>query len=191
MVNTKRVARASTQARVLEAAERILRTDGYAGLTMERVTAESGVAKTTLYRSWPTKAALCMSLYLDVAERELRDPDTGNIADDLKAIMRTVVHLLSKTVAGPALIGMIAEAQLDPRQSREFLASFAQRRQEITQRIIRRGIDRGEIKGNTDVDLLIDALGGALTFRLLQFHAPLTPNFADAVVDLVLEGCLK
>ena len=59
---------------MLSAAREILQRDGYAGLTMERVAAESGVAKTTLYRRWPTKAALCMALYLDVAGRELRDP---------------------------------------------------------------------------------------------------------------------
>jgi AcrR family transcriptional regulator len=60
--------------RVRSATGQILRRDGYSGLTMERVAAESGVAKTTLYRRWPTKAALCMDLYLDVAGRELHAP---------------------------------------------------------------------------------------------------------------------
>lgn len=175
---------------VLAVAERILKSDGYSGLTMERVAAESGVAKTTLYRRWPTKAALCMSLYLDVAERELHDPDTGNIADDLKKITRTVVHLHTKTAAGPAIIGMIAEAQLDPGSSRAVLADFAKRRREITQRVIARAVERGQLDGRVDRDLIIDALGGATIFRLLQSHAPLTPQFADAIVDLVLQGAL-
>ena len=159
---------------MLAAAEQILRDDGYSGLTMERVAAESGVAKTTLYRRWPTKAALCMSLYLEVAERELHDPDTGNIADDLKYITRTVVHLQTETVAGAALIGIITEAHVSPGSSGEVLAAFRQRRREITRRIITRAIERGELDANTDVDLLIDALGGATVFRLLQGHAPLT-----------------
>jgi AcrR family transcriptional regulator len=72
--------RAETKVRVLSAAGRILKRDGYARLTMERVAAESGVAKTTLYRSWPTKAALCMDLYLDVAGRELHDPRSFPVA---------------------------------------------------------------------------------------------------------------
>src|SRR5437870_3361729 len=79
-----------TRKRVLSAAGGILRREGYARLTMERVAAESGVAKTTLYRRWPTKAALCMDLYLDVAGRELQDPDTGDVASDLKHIVNTV-----------------------------------------------------------------------------------------------------
>src|SRR5882762_5750846 len=101
-----------TGERVLSAAGRILRRQGYSRLTMERVAAESGVAKTTLYRRWPTKAALCMDLYLEVAGRELHDPDTGDVASDLKHITNTVVHLQTRTVAGPAFIGLIAEAQV-------------------------------------------------------------------------------
>src|SRR5580700_10326083 len=99
-----------TRERALSTAAEILRCDGYSRLTMERVAAESGVAKTTLYRRWPTKAALCMDLYLDVAQRELQEPDTGDVACDLKAIAATVMHLQTRTVAGPALIGLIAEA---------------------------------------------------------------------------------
>ena len=156
---------------------------------MERVAAESGVAKTTLYRRWPTKAALCMDLYLDVAGQELRDPDTGDVARDLKSIADTVVRLQTRTVAGPAFLGLIAEAQLNPETRTAFLAEFAGRRRELTRLVLRRAVKRGELRADTDIDLVIDALGGAVTFRLLQGHAPLTTTFTGALVDLVLSGC--
>src|SRR6476646_900771 len=178
-----------TRERAVAAAGRILRRDGYARLTMERVAAESGVAKTTLYRRWPTKAALCMDLYLAVAQRELRDPDTGEVGRDLKAIAATVVRLQTGTVAGPALIGLIAETHLNPDTRGAFLAEFADRRRAVTRLVLRRAIARGELRRGTDVDLVIDAVGGAVTFRLLQRHAPLSTAFTDALVDLVLHGC--
>ena len=181
--------RAGTVDRVLSAAGRILRRDGYARLTMERVAAESGAAKTTLYRRWPTKAALCMDLYLDVAARELHDPDTGSVGSDLRYIANTVVRLQTRTVAGPAFIGLIAEAQLNPATRAAFLAEFANRRREVTRRVLRRAIRRRELRAGTDVDLVIDALGGAATFRLLQGHAPLTTKFTAALVALLLSGC--
>ena len=174
---------------VLSAAGEILRREGYAGLTMEGVAAESGVAKTTLYRRWPTKAALCMELYLDVAAHELRDPDTGDIASDLKEIADTVVHLQTRTVAGPAFIGLIAEAHVSPATRTAFLEEFAERRREMTRKVLRRAIQRRQLRPDTDVDLVIDAIGGAVTFRLLQGHAPLTSSFTSALVDLVLSGC--
>jgi len=178
-----------TRRRALATATEILRRDGYSRLTMERVAAESGVAKTTIYRRWPTKAALCRELYLEVAGRELRDPDTGNIASDLRHICSTVVRLQTRTVAGPAFIGLIAEALSNPKSSASFLAEFSERRRDLTRRVLKRAIHRGEIRADTDVDLVIDALGGATTFRLLQRHAPLSREFADALVNLVLSGC--
>ena len=181
--------RARTQERVLAAAGQILREEGYSRLTMERVAAESGVAKTTLYRRWPTKAALCMDLYLDVARRELQVPDTGDVAGDLKHIANTVVYLQTRTIAGPAFIGMIAEGLLNPQTQTEVLAEFAERRREVTRLVLKRAIERGEIRADTDIDLVIDALGGAVTFRLLQGHAPLTRRFTDGLIALVLSGC--
>ena len=181
--------RIRTRQRVLAAAGQILRRYGYSRLTMERVASKSGVAKTTLYRRWPTKAALCMDLYLEVASRELRDPDTGDIASDLKHIFLTVVRLQTRTVAGPAFVGLIAEALVNPETRKAFLAEFAMRRRQVTRLVLQRAIKRGELRPETDVDLVIDALGGAATFRLLQGHAPLTKEFADGLVRLVLDGC--
>jgi AcrR family transcriptional regulator len=181
--------RAGTRDRVLAAASRILGNEGYARLTMERVAAESGVAKTTLYRRWPTKAALCMELYLDVAGRELSVPDTGDVARDLRSVADTVIRLQTRTVAGPAFLGLIAEAQVSPETRGAFLSEFAKRRRRVTHELLRRAIDRGEIRADTDVDVVIDALGGAVTFRLLQGHAPLTKRFTEKLVRLVLEGC--
>src|SRR5215469_11264145 len=94
------IPRGNIRARVLSVTTQILQGDGYAALTMERVAAISGVAKTTLYRRWPTRASLCMDLYLHVAKRELYDPNTGNVADDLKRIAESVVRLQTRTVAG-------------------------------------------------------------------------------------------
>lgn len=181
--------RTNTQERAFAAAAEILRRDGYSRLTMERVAAESGVAKTTLYRRWPSRAALCMDLYLEVAGRELHDPATGDVESDLRYIVNTVVHLQTSTVAGPALIGLLVEAQSNPEAAAASLLEFSERRRAITRRVLRRAIERGEIRPDTDVDLVIDALGGATTFRLLQRHAPLSRKFAAALVTLVLSGC--
>jgi AcrR family transcriptional regulator len=180
--------KSKTKERVMAAASRILHRGGYASLTMEAVANESGVAKTTLYRSWPTKAALCMDLYLDVAGQELRDPATGDVERDLKGIASAVVRLQTRTVAGPALIGLIAEAQANPDTRSSFL-EFTERRREITRTVLQRAIEEGQLRPDTDVDLVIDTLGGAVTFRLLQGHAALTEEFADGVVRLVLSGC--
>lgn len=155
---------------------------------MERVAAVSGIAKTSLYRRWPTKAALFMDLYVTVAGRELRDPDTGNIFDDLRRIAATVIRVQTRTIAGPAFIGLMTEAHAKPETHPEF-KEFANRRRELTRKVLGRALARGELREGTDLDLVIDALGGAMTFRLLQGHAPLNSKFASDLVRLVLSGC--
>ena len=92
-------------------------------------------------------------------------------------------------MAGPAFLGLIAEAQVSPETRSAFLAEFAERRREVTRLVLRRAVDRGEIRADTDIDLVIDAVGGAVTFRLLQGHAPLTKRFTEKLVRLVLDGC--
>ena len=180
-----------SRSRLLASAGEILRRDGYTGLTMERVAAGSGVAKTTLYRHWPTKAALCMDLYLEEAGRELRDPDTGDVARDLKALVNAVVRLQTRTVAGAAFLGLIAEAQINPASREAFLAEFAERRRELSRAVLKRAIERRQVRADIDVDLVIDLLGGAVTFRLMQGHAPLNARFADALVALVMSGIAR
>jgi len=181
----------ASRARMLATAARILAREGYTGLTMERVAADSGVAKTTVYRHWPAKAALCMDLYLEEAGRELKDPDTGHVASDLRHIVNAVVRLQTRTVAGAAFLGLIAEAQINPESREAFLAEFAERRRAITRDVLRRAVRRGELRKDVDIDLVIDLIGGATTFRLLQRHAPLNAKFADALVALVLEGAAR
>ena len=110
--------------------------------------------------------------------------DTGEVARDLKQIADTVVHLQKRTVAGPAFIGLIAEAQVSPETRTAFLAEFADRRREITRTVLRRAIERRQLRPDTDIDLVIDVIGGATMFRLL--HARPLSKSSRRLFDLVL-----
>ena len=61
----------------------------------------------------------------------------------------------------------------------------------MTREALRRAVKRGELRRDVDIELVIDALGGATTFRLLQGHAPLNARFADQLVALVLRGAAR
>ena len=106
-------------------------------------------------------------------------------------MVQAVVRLQTKTVAGPAFLGLIAEAQINPQSRAGFLAEFAERRRQVTRRVLARAIERGELRADVDVDLVIDVIGGATTFRLLQGRAPLDAKFAASLVALVLRGAAR
>ena len=65
---------------------------------------------------------------------------------------------------------------------------YARRRLYAT--MLNRAMARGELPPEVDQELLLDLLLGPLWFRLLVSGAPITPEAAPTVVELVLEGAL-
>ena len=65
---------------------------------------------------------------------------------------------------------------------------YARRRMSAT--VLNRAIARGELTPDVDQELLLDLLLGPLWFRLLVSGAPIAPEEARAVVELVLDGAL-
>ncbi len=53
---------------------------------------------------------------------------------------------------------------------------------------LRRGIRRGEIRKDVDMDLLLDSLYGPIYMRFLIHHARMTADFVDELCALVLGG---
>src|SRR5260370_3898327 len=68
--------------RVLSAAWDLLNARGYAGLNVDEVAERAAVAKTTLYRRWPTKDHLAVAVAGQMLG-EVPIPDTGDLRRDL------------------------------------------------------------------------------------------------------------
>src|SRR5439155_507221 len=77
----------------------------------EGVAAKAGVGKTTIYRWWSTKADIYIDLYSELALQIVPPPDTGDYVRDLVILVQGAFKLYRNTAAGPALAGIIAEAQ--------------------------------------------------------------------------------
>ena len=183
-----RAAPARTRRRVVDAAAALLGRNGYAALTVEAIAAEAGVAKTTVYRWWPSKAAVLVDLYAELAGALLVDLDTGSAERDLLNLFRGIVRLFRDTPAGLAMAGMIAEAQLDPAAATLFRDGFMPTRRAVTDTILRRGVERGELRPDLDVEAADDFVSGAFWYRLLLGHAPLDEAFAERVVRYAVAG---
>src|SRR5918911_5650929 len=88
-----------TQHAVLKAASELLRgKDGYAAVTIEKIAARARVAKTTVYRWWPSKIAIFMDVFEQLAtKRLLRLADSGSLETDLRHIVRGLLRLFRTT----------------------------------------------------------------------------------------------
>src|SRR3954451_24659709 len=75
--------------RILEQVLLLLGSRGYAGLTLDDLATRSGVAKTTILRRWPSKAAVAAAGVERLALQSVDVPDSGTLRDDLHALLRS------------------------------------------------------------------------------------------------------
>jgi AcrR family transcriptional regulator len=173
---------------VLAAALELVAEHGYGALTIEGIAARAGVAKTTIYRSWPSKAAVVMDAVYVESDPRLAFPDTGSARRDLARQMGNVAELFTEPSFGKPFVGLLAESQHDPALAEALHDWLIRARRAGAAEVLRRGIARGELRADLDVDVTIDTLYGALYYRLLVSHQPLSARYARSVVDLVFTG---
>jgi AcrR family transcriptional regulator len=179
----------SEQARVaiLRSTLKLLGENGFPELTIEDVAAHAGVGKATVYRWWPNKAALIADAFASSATRKLHFPDTGSVRTDMSQQMRQLVKIF-RSRRGRIVSAILGGGQSD----RDLIAAFRERfltpRRQEAYATLRRGILRGELRQNVDLDLLLDSLYGPIYMRFLIRHDKLTAGFVDSLCELVLGG---
>lgn len=173
---------------ILDAATQILAERGFGGMTMEEVASRAGVGKATIYRRWPSRGALALDAFLAEFRRQQPPTDTGTLHGDLLAALRAWIRSVTQTSAGPILAGLIAEAQQDPELAVAWRERVVERLRVQHRTILDRAVGRGEIRAETDYEVVLDLLFGAAYHRLLHGHQPLTDAFAREVVDVIVAG---
>jgi AcrR family transcriptional regulator len=179
---------AEVRAGVLRAAADLLLREGIKAVTFDRVAAAAGSSKVTLYKWWPSAGALAAEAYFTHSEHQLEFPDTGDLRADLTAQIRAFVRLLTEGGAGPVIAGLIGVAQTDPELSAAFSEHYSAPRRALALATFEKARDRGELRTDIDLGILVDQLWGACYHRLLIPDEPLTEQFAVALVDNALDG---
>ncbi len=177
--------RSSTaDAAILAAAAAALEADGFDGLTVDGVAARAGVSKATIYRRYPSKVDLVVA----AAQQCIGDLpiplDTGTLRGDLEAIAQRLVTLVAHTPAGRIMPMLVAEM----RRNDELRVAFREYigcRRGISIEIAQRAKARGELRADTDVDVMVDVLAGPIFYRALVSGGPLDDTFVTHLVDAV------
>lgn len=151
--------RARTDARLAEAVRDLLHQHGYAGLTIERVASESGVAKTTIYRRWATKAEMVFDLAIHRAA-EQAPINTGSLAGDVEALAERAVRLVAGEPGRSVLPGLLADMSGDSDLTKRLRQSFVTAAREDIATILYRSHERGELTSRVDATDIHAALLG-------------------------------
>ena len=173
---------------ILEATLELIAERGVHDFRTEDVASRAGVGKGAIYRRYRSKDELIAAAVAALVRTEIALPDTGSTHGDLLVLMREAVALYSGSLPGrlmPNLIGAMAQKPELACAVREgFLAS----RRAALSEVLRRGVERGDMRPDLDFELALDVLGGPLFYRLLVTGGPLDDELAEGVAELMLRG---
>jgi AcrR family transcriptional regulator len=170
---------------VLATTRAMLAHSGYSRLSVEEIAARAHVHKTTIYRRWPTKAALVVAAVTGALV--LSDPPArGSLREDLLALSRWLASWM-ETPEGWGVSRALysetdqAEVQLLGREARLKV-------REQWDYTVRRAIARGELPRETDASLVVEVTMAAVLDAFVHVTHVVDDRFLEAVVDLVVTG---
>jgi AcrR family transcriptional regulator len=171
------------EAKVLAAAAVELRRGGYDGLSIDRVAEQAGVAKTTIYRRWPSKAEVIVALITDLREDVPFEPSD----DPRRDLTELVTAIAANLTATPTTLiaDLAAAAAREPRVGESVRALWSERHRAVTA-VVAKAQEAGLVLDHVSPAVLVDQLVGPLYYRLLVTGEPLSPDYARKLVRSVL-----
>ncbi|MFG3226755.1 TetR/AcrR family transcriptional regulator [Kitasatospora sp. NPDC048194] len=179
-----------SRAAVLAAAHELVSEVGFGKLTIEAIAARAGVGKQTIYRWWPSKGAVVFDAFLAATGQggDIALPDTGDLAADLRTVLRGSAGKLTDPALDRTYRALSAEILNDPALQAEYRTRLLDPLLEVTRDRFRTARETGRIPSDTDLDLAVELLYGPLYYRWMHQLGPLDHDHADRLVDAVLRA---
>lgn len=173
---------------IVEATQALLVEAGYRELTIEGVAARARVGKQTIYRWWPSKAALALEAYLAGSYTLPPPADSGSALENVTALLDWLVSVLAEPIGGRVLAGLVSDLQHDAELAERYHRDVVPARRRAMLGALERARERGEIRADADLEVAVDELHGAVFYRLLLSGEPLDRAFTTLLARQVLEG---
>ncbi len=172
---------------VLEACADLLIEGGLGAASIEAIAARAGVSKVTIYKWWPSRGSVAVDAFFHRYRQTIDFPDTGDLAADLTGQIRLLITAFQGR-AGSIMAELIGQAQSDPALAETLRSRWLEPRRDASTAVLRRAVERSEIRDDTDIAVVLDQLYAPLYYRLTMQHEPLTADLADKLVHTLLEG---
>jgi AcrR family transcriptional regulator len=176
---------AAAHDRILDAVFELTQTTSVRDLQIQDVCRKAGVSKPTIYKWWPTKAAMVMDMFKQRMVSRLPPVQDPSAAQLIRVSVPGLIRLLNGPF-GKIAAEMIAEGQSEPAVLREFRNRYVLKRRAVSVKAFQDASASGEFNRSVDHELLSDLIFGPIYYRLLVKHQPLDQKFGKALVDQIL-----
>jgi AcrR family transcriptional regulator len=172
---------------ILAATLELVAEVGIHDFRMDDVAERAGVGKAAIYRRYRSKDELVTATVAALVS-EITIPDTGSTREDLLALMREAVEVYGDPIKAGVMPSLVGAMPQRPELARAVRDGFLAQRRAALRAVLDRGVARGDLRADLDVELALDVLGGALFYRLLITGGPIDGNLAEGVAELILRG---
>ncbi|MFV2084774.1 TetR/AcrR family transcriptional regulator [Micromonospora sp. LOL_021] len=185
---TPQPARRSEQSRraILAAALALLTEQGYAAVTVEAIAARAGVGKQTIYRWWRGKGGVILDALTDNLPEVLALPDTGDLRADLREVLRATVAEFADPRLSATTRAITIETLADEELADQARDRLLRPQLDMVHTRLEAARDAGQVRPDAPLDQVVELLFGPLYHRWLLRTGPLTDEYADSIVDLVV-----
>ncbi|THC54024.1 TetR/AcrR family transcriptional regulator [Streptomyces sp. A1499] len=190
---------------IYDAALALVHETGYAKLTIEAIAARAGVGKQTIYRWWPSKGAVLLDAFLDLADQASAEAsekaghdvvqteitDSGDLEADLKHVMRATVDEFNDPKYDAPYRALAAEGLLNPEVGAEFVEKLLEPQLQLFVRRVRKAQEAGHVLPDVDPRIALELWASPLAQRWLMRSGPLTHEYVDKIVEYALYGITR
>ncbi|MEU0069246.1 TetR/AcrR family transcriptional regulator [Streptomyces sp. NPDC006332] len=182
---------------IYDAALALVGEVGYPRTTIEGIAARAGVGKQTIYRWWTSKADVLLEAFLDLSEQAAREaepegqftiPDTGDLAADLKTVLRLTVDQLRDPRFEVPSRALAAEGVVDEELGRIMMAKLLEPSLQLYVDRLRAAQEAGQVRQEIDPRIALELWVSPLAQRWLQYTGPISYEYTDTLVDYALYG---
>jgi AcrR family transcriptional regulator len=172
---------------IIEATLDLFAEKGFEGVCVELVAARAGVGKATIYRRWPNKEELLLAAFGSL-KSPLPEPKGVSVRDDLLAMVEVMCADKADPRKARRYALLLGEGEKYPRLMARYKETVVEPRREVMRAVIRRGVETGDLRPDTDVEIAMLQLTGAIMAQEKSQAGMLDDDFAARLVDGLLLG---
>jgi AcrR family transcriptional regulator len=165
-----------------------LALEGAAGAGVDAIAARAGVSRTTVYKWWPSAAAVLLEGLLERTHDTLESPASATTREALGEYLARLITLVRETPAGALLRGLTAASATDPAVGHALVDDWLAPRRKVVVDLLVRGVGRGDVRPGLDYNSVIDVLFAPIYYRLIYQHQPLTDRLSGEIMDVCWPG---